>query len=170
MYFSTLIAIAATALVANAAAVAERGFFHFKPHKQTNHTVMVGDLKGDLMFNPPTVYANVGDWVIYTFAQKNHSATESQSFFQPCTNKAGGLDSGFHPVPPGQVDNLPTFPVLVKDRFPMYFHCRQGENTNASHCGQGMVHIVNPIFGGEFQLFQQEALATGRALGVPQKH
>ncbi|GJE93375.1 hypothetical protein PsYK624_095340 [Phanerochaete sordida] len=170
MYFSTLLVVAASALAVNAAAVVERGFWHYNPHKQVNHTVTVGDLNGDLMFNPPTLSANPGDYVFYVFKQKNHSTTQSESLFQPCTNKAGGIDLGFHPVAPGQTDNLPTIPVLIKDKFPLYFHCRQGENTNASHCGQGMVHIVNPLFDGEFNIFQQEALAVGRQLGVPQKH
>lgn len=50
----------------------------------------------------------------------------------------------------------------------MFVHCRQGENTNASHCGQGMVMTINPKFAEESWLFQQQALMVGSELGVPE--
>lgn len=74
--------------------------------------MIVGGSNGNLTFNPPTVvcilvsakrftvfslssqHASVGDYVIYEFQQKNHSATQSASFFKPCTNNPAGFDSG----------------------------------------------------------------------------
>ena len=69
--------------------------------------------------------------MVFTFEQKNHSATQS-SFNRPCTPKRGGFDSGLlvlsvflrsrfvlsyfissHPVPPGQTSGFPTFTVPV---------------------------------------------------------
>jgi hypothetical protein len=54
----------------------------------------------------------------------------------------------------------------------MWFHSRQGENTGAGDCGQGMVFAVNPGPGDTFssfalfQSFQANALAIGQELAA----
>lgn len=56
MRFSTVFVVAASAAVASAASLTERGFFHhFKPHKPVYHTIVVGDAKGDTIYTPPVV-------------------------------------------------------------------------------------------------------------------
>ena len=49
---------------------------------------------------------------------------------------------------------------------PMFFHCEQGANTNASHCGKGMVGIINPHGLKNFPNFQRRALEVGVELGA----
>lgn len=39
----------------------------------------------------------MGDTILFTFKQKNHTATQS-SFDKPCSPINGGFDSGFVPV------------------------------------------------------------------------
>lgn len=49
---------------------------------------------------------------------------------------------------------------------PIWFYCQQGANTNASHCGKGMVGAINPTADNTFDEFRQKALAVGAALGA----
>lgn len=48
----------------------------------------------------------------------------------------------------------------------LLFHCDQGANTNASHCGKGMVGIINPQGLKNFPLFHEIALEVGLGLGA----
>lgn len=128
--------------------------------------VQVGSAAGDLTYTPEAVFADVGDQVVFTFHQKNHTATQS-SFAAPCSLVDGGLDSGFMPVAANQTDNFPTWTVTVKDTKPLWFYCRQGANTAASHCGKGMVFAVNCGPDGSansFTNFKQSALNIGAQL------
>jgi plastocyanin len=93
---------------------------------QWHHTVykvQVSDSAGALVFNPPYIVskhsvafhhtvpltaslfqnAAKGDTVEFTFASNNHTATESESIYDPCTPKYGGIDSGLYVL---------TFPCL----------------------------------------------------------
>ncbi|KAI0342532.1 Cupredoxin [Trametopsis cervina] len=129
------------------------------PAAATFH-VTVG-ANGQLAYNPPTSEAKVGDVVEFSFFPKNHTITQS-SFDQPCKPLAGGFDSGFHPVAANSTDPAPPFQFIVKDTKPVWFYCRQGENTPASHCQQGMVGAINaPATGNTFDAFKKEALALG---------
>ncbi|KAA1472389.1 Cupredoxin [Dentipellis sp. KUC8613] len=130
------------------------------------HDVQVGP-NGQLVFDPMTLEANVGDKVVFHFNPKNHSVTQS-SFQMPCTNLSGGFDSGFHPVPAGTGFNQgPTFEITVDSPAPIWVHCNQMANTPGSHCGAGMVLGINPGAPGtnnSFQDFLDIALAIGVAL------
>lgn len=127
--------------------------------------VDVGDINGDTKFNPEATFADVGDQVVFTFHQKNHTATQS-SFAAPCSHVDGGFDSGFMPVAANQTDNFPTYVVTVQDTKPLWVFCRQGENTAASHCGKGMVFAVNCPSSGtnSFDNFKASALKIGADL------
>jgi hypothetical protein len=48
----------------------------------------------------------------------------------------------------------------------MWFYCRQGAGTNASHCGKGMVYAINPSANKTFDAFKHSALEIGLALGA----
>jgi plastocyanin len=56
---------------------------------------MVGGSAG-LVYSPDTIEAAIGDMVIFTFMESNHTATQS-AFTTPCEALAGGIDSGFMP-------------------------------------------------------------------------
>ncbi|EKM57096.1 uncharacterized protein PHACADRAFT_142248 [Phanerochaete carnosa HHB-10118-sp] len=163
MYFTTFVAFAAAALIANTVA-AQSSIFN------VNHTVHLGSPDGTrLRYTPLFVHAEVGDSIDFTFLAKNHSATQSQSFYAPCTNKVNGTDSGFMPNAVNQTTNLPVFHYIVNSTDTVYFHCRQDEGTDSAHCGQGMVFVLNPSFDGEATLFQLKAQEFGaNVLGVPQ--
>jgi len=121
-----------------------------------------------LTYSPDAIGANVGDQVVFHFHAKNHTVTQS-SFADPCGPLAGGLNSGFNPVPANQTDNLPTFTVEVKDTKPIWVYCAQGAGTPASHCGQGMVFAINCGQDGSpnsFTNFKNSALAVGASLSA----
>ncbi|KAI0361781.1 hypothetical protein OH77DRAFT_1391476 [Trametes cingulata] len=130
------------------------------------YDIQVGDASGALTYSPEAIFANPGDQVVFHFHQKNHTATQS-SFAAPCSPLAGGLSSGFMPVPANQTDNFPTWTVTVQDTKPLWFHCEQAANTAASHCGKGMVFAVNCGPDGSansFTSFKQAALQIGAQL------
>jgi len=121
-----------------------------------------------LTYSPDAIAANVGDQVVFHFHAKNHTVTQS-SFADPCGPLAGGLNSGFNPVPANQTDNLPTFTVEVKNTSPIWVYCAQGAGTPASHCGQGMVFAINCGQDGapnSFTNFKNSALAVGASLSA----
>lgn len=78
----------------------------------TNWQVTVG-ANGTLAYNPPTIQANVGDTVTFTFEAKNHTVSQS-SFAQPCTPLANGFNSGFMPIQAGST-TFPSFTITVND-------------------------------------------------------
>lgn len=47
--------------------------------------------------------AEIGDTILFTFKQKNHTASQS-SFDKPCALVDGGFDSGFVPVAANNTD------------------------------------------------------------------
>jgi len=110
-----------------------------------------------LVFSPSSVTANVGDNVVFTFASKNHSATQS-TFAAPCTKS--GVDSGFQDVAALAAGApSPTFNFTVNVTTPLWFYCAQ---TNpASHCAAGMVFAINANANKSFTAFQAAANATG---------
>jgi plastocyanin len=130
------------------------------------HDIQVG--ASGLAFSPEAIFASPGDQVIFHFHPKNHSVTQS-SFANPCALKDGGLDSGFHPVPANQTDNLPTFTVPVSNSEPIWVFCAQAAKTAASHCGAGMVFAINCGADGapnSFTNFKKAALAVGASLSA----
>jgi plastocyanin len=130
----------------------------------TTFDVHVGGANGELAFSPEAIAAVAGDSVIFHFHPKNHSVTQS-SFASPCGAKAGGVDSGFMPVP--DATNSPTFTIPVNDTAPIWIHCRQAADTANSHCGKGMVFAINCGADGapnSFTNFKNAALAIGAGL------
>lgn len=108
------------------------------------HVVKVSNKKGDLTFTPNNIKANSGDMVQFHFYPKKHSVVQS-TFDQPCQpiemNMPGvkGFFSGFMPVNPTD-KMLPSYTIRVKDASkPMWFYCSQ-----ADHCQEGMVGVINP--------------------------
>ncbi|KAF8350528.1 hypothetical protein F5887DRAFT_1069539 [Amanita rubescens] len=108
---------------------------------------------GTLTFSPTNVTAAVGDVIVFTFAAKNHSATQS-TFTDPCAKaSASAIDSGFQFV--SSTSSLPTFSVTVNDTSPLWIYCAQ---TNpASHCHLGMVFAANAPANKTFAQFQAAA-------------
>lgn len=151
MRFSTVLAILAPASAALAA--------------QWN--VTVGN-NGTLTYDPTNLTGvATGDTVVFFFAAKNHTVTQS-SFAAPCTWLGDtAADSGFEPVDtttvttdvfPGNNSAIPTFTYNVTNTsVPLWFYCAQ---TNpVSHCESGMVFAINPTANKTFDAFQQAAKA-----------
>jgi len=113
--------------------------------------VVVGGA-GILAYNPPSVNAVVGDRVIFSFREKNHTATQS-TLAAPCTPAANGFDSGFVPVDAGDVSGSKTAIYTVQSLDPVWVYCRQ-----ATHCQSGMVFAVNP--GTQLATYQANAKAA----------
>jgi len=128
-------------------------------------SVRVGD--GGLVFNPPSVMAQLGDTVHFQFVSKNHSVTES-SFATPCTQASNGVDSGFLAVDPTST-LAPSWSFTLNTTTPLWFFCAQ--TVPISHCQSGMVFAVNPTADKTFQAYQtnanNSASAGAGASGVP---
>jgi plastocyanin len=114
--------------------------------------VTVGGSAG-LKFVPDTVNANVGDVILFTFLQKNHTVTQS-TLASPCIRSSSGFDSGFKPVPADQTSGFPMANLTVTSAEPIWAYCRQG-----THCQSGMVFSVNP--GTQLATFRANAAASG---------
>jgi len=123
------------------------------PARAADIPVIVGGT-GILAYNPPSVNAVVGDRIIFTFREKNHTATQS-TLAAPCTQAPSGFDSGFVPVDAGDVSGTKTAVYTVQSLDPVWVYCRQG-----THCQSGMVFAVNP--GDKLAQFQANA-KTGSA-------
>jgi len=113
--------------------------------------VVVGGA-GILAYNPPSATAAVGDRIIFSFREKNHTATQS-TLANPCTPAAGGFDSGFVPVAAGDVSGSKTAIYTVQSLDPVWVYCRQ-----STHCQSGMVFAVNP--GNDLATYQANAKAA----------
>jgi len=127
------------------------------------HIVVVGGT--EKVFTPNQITANVGDMVVFQFAQENHTATTS-AFTSPCVAN-GVFDTGFMPNINGTIDPLPQVGMLVNVSTPVWFYCRQ--KTPASHCGLGMTFAINPTVTKTFTEFQQLAIqqdGTGATSGI----
>jgi plastocyanin len=109
-----------------------------------------------IKYTPDFVTANVGDVVVFTFQQKNHTATQS-TFQSPCSPMPGGFDSGFIPVSVNNTSGpFPQAQFIVQDTNPVWVYCRQ-----TGHCQQGMVFAINP--GTQFAAFQAAAMGNSTA-------
>jgi plastocyanin len=73
--------------------------------------VVVGGSAG-LVYSPDTIEAAIGDMVIFTFLEQNHTATQS-AFTTPCQFLAGGIDSGFMPNINSSVNPPPQMAMQV---------------------------------------------------------
>jgi len=130
------------------------------------HDITVGGPQGQTIFTPNAISADVGDQVVFTFQQKNHSVTQS-SLAAPCSQKDGGFNSGFMPVAANVTSDFPTFTITVNDTNPIWVFCDQNAGLPTSHCGMGMVFAVNCGADGSpqsFTSFQNSALAIGASL------
>lgn len=116
----------------------------------TTHLVDVG--KGGLAFSPTEIKAAIGDTVIFTFVNANHTATQS-AFDTPCDPLAGGMDSGFQANPNATVNPPPQVAMQVQVANPLWFFCRQN-----GHCGKGMTFSINPTADKTQALFQSKAI------------
>jgi plastocyanin len=123
MHFSTI--FAATALAG--AAFAE------------NHTIVVSNKGGDLVFKPDTLKAAEGDMVTFKFWPKNHSVAQS-TFASPCEPMNNGFWSGFVPTMSMESAANTTFTYEITNASaPIWYYCTQGK-----HCQGGMVGVINP--------------------------
>jgi len=120
--------------------------------RATDIQVVVGGA-GIIAYNPPSVNAVVGDRIIFSFREKNHTATQS-TLANPCTAAPGGFDSGFVPIAAGDVSGNTTAVYTVQDLNPVWVYCKQ-----STHCQSGMVFAVNP--GNDLATFQANAKASG---------
>jgi len=119
--------------------------------------VVVGGT-GVIAYTPSSVTANVGDTIIFTFKQKNHTVTQS-SLNQPCSPLAGGFDSGFVPVADDATTFGTTATYVVNDTKPVWVYCKQ-----TGHCQSGMVFAVNPG-AGQLATFVANAKASSSSSG-----
>jgi plastocyanin len=127
------------------------------------HTVTVGGT--EKVYTPDTIEANVGDVVVFQFAQENHTVTQSQ-FAKPCI-KNGTFDSGFMANPNATIDPFPQAAMMVMVSTPLWFYCRQ--KVPESHCGLGMTFSINPTAAKTQADFQAAAIAqngTGAVSGI----
>lgn len=122
--------------------------------------VVVGG-PGVLKFNPQFVTANVGDKVVFSFRQKNHTATQS-TLANPCTKSPGGFDSGFVPVAATNTGGpFPAAEFSIKNTDPVWVFCAQ-----AGHCSSGMVFAINPP-PGQFDQFEAAAKSGTSPTSAP---
>jgi len=106
-----------------------------------------------LAFTPNQITANQGDEIVFEFHPKNHTLTQS-TLAQPCTQVAGGGNSGYMPVAVGST-TFPTKRLIVPDATtPLWFYCAQG-----NHCQSGMVFAVNPGTQAKMDTFLANAKA-----------
>jgi plastocyanin len=115
---------------------------------------------GALTYNPPSVTADVGDIVTFSFLAGNHTVTQS-AFADPCTllqnatTGTTGFDSQFIP---GSTTAPGTFSLRIQRVEPVWFYCKRG-----NHCVSGMVGAINaPTTGNTFDAFLAKA-KTGTA-------
>lgn len=127
---------------------------------RATHSVRVG-VNNELIFSPSQVVAAVGDVIVFTFENGNHTLTQS-TLTEPCTN-TGQFDSGFAFGPDSTVKNLS---ILVQNSNPMWFFCRQ--HIPKSHCSAGMVFALNPGTYLEEFLANTRGVGKGAALNVEQ--
>ncbi|KAH7138869.1 hypothetical protein B0J11DRAFT_26764 [Dendryphion nanum] len=136
----------------------------------THHTVQVGrnsNLPKDnqLVFNPETVIAKVGDVVNFKFYPKNHTVNRA-TFDAPCqAAKENAIFSGFVGVKGdigADVVSETTFSIVVKDTKPIWLYCAQG-----NHCGAGMVGVINPPQDKTIEGFKAKAKEVRNTTATP---
>ncbi|CAG8951360.1 hypothetical protein HYFRA_00007271 [Hymenoscyphus fraxineus] len=100
--------------------------------------IKVGDENASLTFSPSVVSVPVGEIIEFRFYPMTHSVAQG-TFEEPCKPLS---NSSFWSGPFATKDpkgNATTFSITVKDDKPIYYYC-----AFPSHCGKGMVGIVNP--------------------------
>lgn len=94
------------------------------PAAATTHQVMVGGAAG-LVYTPAEIQAAVGDMVVFTFMNANHTVTQS-AFTSPCVAMAGGMDSGFQANPNNTINPPPQVAMQVMVDTPLCKFSRIG--------------------------------------------
>jgi plastocyanin len=116
-------------------------------------------------FTPNSITAQPGDMVAFNFVSQNHSVASSNAN-TPCQPQANAIFSDFQPIAAPAANgrnrgknnrrqaatNTPTFMVPVVDNQPMYIYCSQ-----AQHCQQGMVMVINPPNAQAVQQYANKA-------------
>ncbi|KAF2684636.1 hypothetical protein K458DRAFT_442941 [Lentithecium fluviatile CBS 122367] len=122
-------------------------------------------------FTPNSVTAQPGDMVAFNFVTQNHSVASSNAN-TPCQPQRNAVFSDFQPVAAPasaasgrngkgrkgkknnkrQAGNTPMFMLPITDTNPMYIYCSQ-----AQHCQQGMVMVINPPDANAVQKYQNKA-------------
>jgi plastocyanin len=116
-------------------------------------------------FTPNSITAQPGDMVAFNFVSQNHSVASSNAN-TPCQPEANAIFSDFQPIAAPAANgrnrgknnrrqaatNTPTFMVPVVDNQPMYIYCSQ-----AQHCQQGMVMVINPPNAQAVQQYASKA-------------
>jgi len=126
----------------------------------TQHIISVA-AGGQLTFSPNSITANVNDTVVFFFPPSTftHSVTQS-SFAAPCNllNEGGSGQAGFNS---GFLQNMEFTITVTNASEPIWYFCQQFGPP--SHCGSGMVGVINPPTSGAntFQAFQAAAEKLG---------
>ncbi|KNG45456.1 extracellular serine-rich protein [Stemphylium lycopersici] len=133
-------------------------------------------------FTPNSITAQPGDMVAFNFVSQciltsllqNHSVASSDAN-SPCQPQRNAIFSDFQPIPGNpngnpngngggnagngrnrnnnrQAGNTPMFMVPITDNQPMYIYCSQ-----AQHCQQGMVMVINPPNAAAVTQYQNKA-------------
>ncbi|KAF3007705.1 hypothetical protein E8E13_009553 [Curvularia kusanoi] len=125
-------------------------------------------------FTPNSVTAQPGDMVAFNFVAQNHSIVSSTAN-NPCQPERNAIFSDFQPIPGNpngspnggaaaagnkgknrnnnrQASNTPMFMVPITDNQPIYIYCSQ-----AQHCQQGMVMVINPPDGNAVTQYANKA-------------
>lgn len=132
-------------------------------------------------FSPQTITAQPGDMVAFNFVTQNHSVASSTAD-RPCQPENNAIFSDFQPVAAvasastasnnangnggngggrrgknnnkrqQAAPNTPMFMVPITDTNPMYIYCSQ-----AQHCQQGMVMVINPASDNAVQQYANKA-------------
>lgn len=145
-----------------ATTLAALSLFAFANAQQVHDVTVGGTGDALLTFQPPAVYASIGDTVRFSFRQKNHTVTQTSfgNVCHPLLDDSHQLvfDSGFQAVAAEQTDEFPTVDYHVQTTDPLWFYCAQ-----KAHCGRGMVFAINCPDSGPNSLdnFVQSALEVG---------
>ncbi|CAN9461043.1 unnamed protein product [Alternaria alternata] len=125
-------------------------------------------------FTPNSITAQPGDMVAFNFVSQNHSVASSDAN-TPCQPQQNAIFSDFQPIPGNpngspngngggnagngrnrnnnrQAGNTLMFMVPITDNQPMYIYCSQ-----AQHCQQGMVMVINPPNAQAVTQYQNKA-------------
>ncbi|KJA26535.1 hypothetical protein HYPSUDRAFT_277247 [Hypholoma sublateritium FD-334 SS-4] len=124
---------------------------------QTDHPVTVGQLGS--FYDPPTLSAGLGDTVTFSFLGPFHTVTQS-SAANPCLPLPGGFDSGVlgTGIDENTTETFSWTLTITNVSEPIYFFCQI--TTPTSHCGSGMVGIINPTSQEAYQIFRMSAEAV----------
>ncbi|KAE9407483.1 hypothetical protein BT96DRAFT_1014059 [Gymnopus androsaceus JB14] len=125
---------------------------------QTTHMVSVGD--NGSFYNPPTVAAGLNDIVTFVFTGQGSHGVAQSTYSDPCTPLSGGFNSGLYSLSNSTNPNeAPVWSIQITDDVdPIYFFC---PNTHpVSHCGSGMVGVINTPSQANYSTFVVLAKGT----------